>query len=101
MEKKDKVKGNNDRRRLVPALLLVLLITAAFFVLSDVSFVKNARDSLMQKLGYEAVDQGDGNENGNGEDGGSESSGVKTAEWDITSDIDPSALPEMRCTGNP
>ena len=97
MEKKDKGKENNDRRRLVPALLLVLLITAAFFVMSDIPFVKGARDSLMQKFGYEAIEQENSNENGSGNDSsedGSESSGVKTAEWDITADIDPSALPE-------
>ena len=88
---------NKSRQRPALALLLVVLLAAAFFMMSDVSFVKNARDSLMQKFGYEAIEQENSNENGSGNDSsedGSESSGVKTAEWDITADIDPSALPE-------
>ena len=87
MEKKDKGKGNNNRPRLVPALLLVLLITAAFFVTSDAPFIKSARDSLMHKLGYEAIDQENSSETsgeagsdetGDGENGSSE--GVRTTE---------------------
>ena len=82
---------NKSRQRPALALLLVVLLAAAFFMMSDVSFVKSARDSLMQKFGYEAIEQENSNENGSGNDSsedGSESSGVKTAEWDITADID-------------
>ena len=81
------IKDTKDRSRHRPALalLLAVLIAAAFFIMSDVPFVKSARDSLMQKLGYEAVDNGDGNENG----------GVaEPAEWDESSDLDAAALPE-------
>ena len=86
-------KNTSERSRQRPALalLLVVLIAAAFFIMSDAPFVKSARDSLMQKLGYEAIDQENGNENG----GGTENGGGKAAEWDSRSDIDPSALPEF------
>ncbi|MBQ6439476.1 MAG: DNA/RNA non-specific endonuclease [Mogibacterium sp.] len=85
--------GDRSRQRPALALLLAFLIAAAFFILSDVSFVKSARDSLMQKLGYEAIDQGDSNES-SGENSSAENSDVIPAEWDVTSDIDPAALPE-------
>ena len=91
-------KNNNtdDRSRQRPALvlLLVVLIAAAFFIMSDISFVKSARDALMQKLGYEAIDQESSSEN-SGDNGGSENSGGKTAEWDVNADLDPSSLPEF------
>ena len=76
---------NRSRRGPALALLLVVLVAAAIFILSDVPFVKSARDSLMQKLGYEAIDED--KQNGNAE-------GAKPAEWDEASDIDASALPE-------
>ena len=85
---------NKSRQRPALALLLVVLIAAAFFIMSDVPFVKSARDSLMQKLGYEAIDQENDDETGGTEDGGGENNSVKTAEWDAAADIDPSALPE-------
>lgn len=45
-----------SRRRPALALILVLLLAAAFFIMSDAPFVKSARDALMHKLGYEAID---------------------------------------------
>lgn len=92
-------KNTKDRSRQRPALalLLVVLIAAAFFIMSDVPFVKSARDALMKKIGYEAIDDGGGAENsGETENGGGSenSGGVKPAEWDASSDLDPSALPE-------
>lgn len=98
---KDRNSENNYRRSSALALVLVLLIAAAFFVMSDAPLIKGARDSLMQKLGYEAIDQGNGNEgaNGNGntsgDNTGGENSGVKTTEWDTSSDLDSAALPEF------
>ena len=80
-------KNSRSRQRPALALLLVVLIAAAFFIMSDVPFVKSARDALMQKLGYEAVDQ-------RNENPGGENSGGQTAEWDADADIDPSSLPE-------
>ena len=91
--KKENAKSNSGRKRLISAIILVLLMTAVLFAVSDVPFIKSARDSLMQKLGYEAIDQGNSDENGN-ENSVSENDGGKTAEWDIASDIDPSSLPE-------
>lgn len=85
----NKNKSERSRQRPALALLLVVLIAAAFFVMSDIPFVKSTRDALMQKLGYEAVDNG-GAENGGSENGG----GKKPAEWDTSADLDPSALPE-------
>ena len=85
---------SKSRQRPALALLLVVLIAAAFFIMSDVPFVKSARDSLMQKLGYEAIDQENDDETGGTEDGGGENNSVKTAEWDAAADIDPSDLPE-------
>ena len=91
-------KNKKDRSRRGPALalLLVVLIAAAFFIMSDIPFVKSARDSLMQKIGYEAIDNesGSGDESADTENGEENSGGVKPAEWDAASDIDPSALPE-------
>lgn len=98
---KDRRSENNHRRSPALVLVLVLLIAAAFFVMSDAPLIKGARDSLMQKLGYEAIDQGNGNEgtNGNGNAGGDntggKNSGVKTTEWDTSSDLDSAALPEF------
>ena len=86
-EKGQKNRNINERSRRRPALalLLVLLLAAAFFAMSDVPFIKNARDSLMQRLGYEAVDDGSGS--------GSESGDGTAADWDGSGDIDPEALP--------
>ena len=88
-------KNTRDRSRQRPALalLLVILIAAAFFIMSDAPLVKNARDSLMHRLGYEAIDQESGSES-TGEINDDKNSGVKTVDWDINSDINPSALPE-------
>ena len=87
-------KNSRSRQRPALALLLVVLIAAAFFIMSDISFVKSARDALMQKLGYEAIDQESSSEN-SGDNGGSENSGGQTAEWDVNADLDPSSLPEF------
>lgn len=84
--KKEDAKSNNGRKRFISAIVLVLLMAVILFAVTDVPFIKSARDSLMQKLGYEAIDQGTGNEGANGnekgssEDEGSENNGVKTAE---------------------
>ncbi len=57
-------KKNSSKSRLLSALVVVILLAAALFIISDAPFIKGARDSLMQKLGYEAVDQGDSNDQG-------------------------------------
>ena len=90
---KNKNTGAESRRSPALALLLVVLIAAAFFIMSDIPFVKSARDSLMHRLGYEAIDQGSSGENGGGTEGG-ESGDAKTSEWDVNADIDPASLPE-------
>ena len=71
-----------SRRSPALALLLVLLIAAAFFVMSDVPFIKSARDSLLLKLGYEAVEpgpeepeNGSGGTDNNGDDPGTNDDG--------------------------
>lgn len=82
-------KNTKEKSRRSPALalLLVLLLAAAFFFMSDVSFVKNARDSLLLKLGYEAVDpEPESPENGNGTG--------EPAVWNEASILDASSLPE-------
>ena len=63
-------KNTRDRSRRRPALglLLVILIAAAFFIMSDAPLIKNARDSLMHKLGYEAIESPDPGEEGNNGD---------------------------------
>ena len=96
---KDRNSEKNYRRSPALAFVLVILIAVALFLMSDAPFIKGARDSLMHKLGYEAIDQENGSENNNennsGEKRGGENSGGKTVEWDATSDLDPSALPEF------
>lgn len=91
MAEKDRKETNTkekSRRSPALALLLVLLIAAAFFVMSDVPFVKSARDSLLLKLGYEAIEpEVEGPENGNDTD--------KPVEWDEASKLDESSLPEF------
>ncbi len=96
--KKENTDSNNTRRRLLPAIIIVVLIAAALFAVSDAPFIKNARDSVFQKLGYEAIDQngdGEGDVTGNpGTENSSENGSAKTSEWDSAADIDPAALPE-------
>ena len=87
-DSRENSKQNSRRKRLLPAMIIVVLLAAVFFAVSDASFIKTARDSLMQKLGYEAIDNG--GENGSGTD----NSGNKSAEWDASADLDPSSLPE-------
>lgn len=87
--------SDRSRRRPALALLLVLLIAAAFFVMSDAPLVKSARDSLMHRLGYEAIDQDNGNEGaGNGSGAEGSNGGETTAGWDGSGELDVSALPE-------
>ena len=70
----------NTHKKSTLALLLVLLIAAAFFVMSDTPFIKGARDALMQKPGYEAIDQSAEE----GEDDGSDSgSAAKAGSFDL------------------
>ena len=83
MSRKDNSKKNTkDKSRRSPALalLLILILAGVFFGVSDVPFIKSARDSLMQKLGYEAADDGGGAENsgdtGNTADGGLDASSL-------------------------
>ncbi|MBR0469186.1 MAG: DNA/RNA non-specific endonuclease [Mogibacterium sp.] len=83
MSRKDNSKKNTkDKSRRSPALalLLILILAGVFFAVSDVPFIKSARDSLMQKLGYEAADDGGGAENsgdtGNTADGGLDASSL-------------------------
>lgn len=92
--KKDNAKSNNSRRRLLPAIILVVLMAVVLFAVSDVPFVKSARDALMQKLGYEAIDQSDQSGTGETGDSGAESSGTQLSEWDEADAIDAAALPE-------
>ncbi len=58
----------NNKRSPSLILLLALLIAAAYFVMSDAPLVKSARDSLMHRLGYEAVEDPDSGEDGNNGD---------------------------------
>ena len=58
-DRKDRNTKEKSRRSPALALLLVLLIAAAFFVMSDVPFIKSARDAVMEKLGYESIEPGD------------------------------------------
>ena len=49
----NKQKDNSgSRRKPALALLIVLLLAVLIFLFSDATFVKNARDALMSKLGY-------------------------------------------------
>jgi len=80
MAKDRESKTNNrekSRRSPALALLLVLLLAAAVFVMSDAPFIKSARDTLMQKLGYVSVDEADG---GTGDAGGADDSGEGAGE---------------------
>ncbi len=86
----EKKKTDRSRRSPALALLLVLLIAAAFFVMSDMPFIKTARDGLMQKLGYEAIE---GPDDGSGSEGGN-SGAEKPAGWDESSELDAASLPE-------
>lgn len=79
----DKDIAKKSRRSPALALILVLLLAAAFFVMSDVPFIKGARDSLMQKLGYQAVEEpADGNNGSGGETG--KGSGVQAGQLDAS-----------------
>lgn len=50
-------RGNaKGRKGLALALLMVLLLAVLIFLFSDAAFVKNARDSLMGRLGYVSED---------------------------------------------
>ena len=94
MAKQNNAKTNTtekSRRTPALALLLVVLIAAAFFVMSDAPLVKGARDALMQKLGYESVDESE--EGQSGTDSGEEKDD-EADEWDSSASIDPSDLPE-------
>ncbi len=80
---------SKSRRSPALALLLVLMLAGAFFFMSDVSFVKSARDALMQKIGYVAVDSEDGQ-------GGDDETGQGNKRTASAEDFDPAAgaLPE-------
>ena len=87
-EKDRKKKDTKDKSRRSPALalLLVLLIAGAFFVMSDVPFVKSARDALMEKLGYESIEPGGGEGpgdpgTGSGYDGSGPLDAASLPEW--------------------
>jgi len=88
--------NNNSKSRRSPALalLLVLLLAAAFFIMSDAPPVKSARDALMQKLGYEAIDNESPDDNGGSE---SDSSGSGQEDPALAGDFDLEAgiLPEF------
>ena len=83
---KDKNTKEKSRRSPALALLLVLLIAAAFFIMSDVSFIKSARDAVMEKLGYESIEPDAEPENGSGSENGSNSS--------FNGQLNASSLPE-------
>ena len=87
-------KKKHRSNRTVTAMLLLLLIAAAYFVMSDVPFIKDTRDALMQKLGYEAIDQDD---QGEAEDGGGDQNGgeqSKTGGELSLADLEAGKLPE-------
>lgn len=88
---KVKEKGNNKRNRAGLALLLVLLLAAFFFISSDAPFIKGARDSLMQRLGYEAIEDTEGG--GDGSSSG-QNGGTQTVDGADVASLDASALPE-------
>ena len=88
---KVKEKGNNKRNRAGLALLLVLLLAAFFFISSDAPFIKGARDSLMQRLGYEAIEDTEGG--GDGSSSG-QNGGTQTVDGADLAALDASALPE-------
>jgi len=84
-EKKKTVKS---RRSPALALLLTLMLASGYFAVSDVPFIKDARDALMQKLGYEAVGPAS---NGGGEEPGSPGT---AGSFDGSGPLDSSSLPE-------
>ena len=88
---RDKRNDNNSRRKPGRVLVLVILLAAAFFLMSDAPLVKGARDALMQKLGYESVDESA--EGQSGTDSGDEKDD-EADEWDSSASIDPLDLPE-------
>ena len=81
----EKKKNDKSRRSPALALLLVLLVAAAFFVMSDAPFIRSAREGLMQKLGYEAIEPG----GGEGPDSPDNGSG-----YDENGPLDSASLPE-------
>ncbi len=87
-EKSRTEKKTTDRSRRSPALalLLVLILAGSLFAVSDVPFVKSARDALMQRLGYEAIEPGSGEEPEGPADPGSSYNGEGP--------LDAAALPE-------
>lgn len=91
MKSTNNAQKNSTKRSPALIILLVLLIAAAFFVMSDAPFIKGARDTLMQKLGYEAIDQSaeDGSDSGEV----SEAGGGNTAESG-SFDLEAGELPE-------
>ena len=88
-DRKDNNTKEKSRRSPALALLLVLLIAAAFFVMSDVPFIKSARDAVMEKLGYESIEPGDESENGVSENGNGNANGSS-----FSGELDASSLPE-------
>ena len=85
-DRKDKNTNEKSRRSPALALLLVLLIAAVFFIMSDVPFIKSARDAVMEKLGYESIEPDAEPENGGGSENGSNSS--------FNGQLNASSLPE-------
>ena len=88
-DRKDNNTKEKSRRSPALALLLVLLIAAAFFVMSDVPFIKSAKDAVMEKLGYESIEPGDESENGVSENGNGNANGSS-----FSGELDASSLPK-------
>ncbi len=60
MNKDSSKKKNPSKSRLLSALVIVLLLAAVLFMVSDTPLIKGARDSLMRSFGYESIDEGGG-----------------------------------------
>ena len=73
--KKEDTKSGNGRKRLMSSVIIVLVMAAILFAVSDGPFIKSARDSVFQRLGYETVDQGS--------DEGSAEGTAQTADADL------------------
>ena len=95
-DKERNTKGYGSR--LLSALVVILLLAGVIFITSDVPFVKGARDSLFEKLGYVSEDaDGDGDENrsesSDNKSGGNNAEASGDGSEDVAG-IDAGSLPE-------
>ena len=97
MNKESSKQKNPNKSRLLSALVIVILLAAVFFMVSDAPFIKGARDTLMRSFGYEAIDENEGSEQGEAKDNGGgtiESAGKDNIGGEVAS-LDVGALPEF------